>query len=164
MSLPPPTAWSLDPIVLVALVLLLGAYVAMVGPLGRARGADVVARSQIICFVAGWLTLTLLLVSPLDTLGRYYLFAVHTLPLFVLTTLCAPLLLLGLPEWVVALLLPLRALRDATRGLLFIASCVLAFNGIILIWHIGPLYEAATRDTAVHHLQSLSFLMAGALT
>jgi putative membrane protein len=112
----------------------------------------------------GWLTLVLVLVSPLDTLGRYYLFAAHTLQLFVLTTVSAPLLLLGLPEWLVALLLPLRALRNATRGLLFTAICVLAFNGIILIWHVGPLYEAALRESRVHNLQILSFLLAGLLT
>src|SRR5262245_49743545 len=154
MSLPPPNAWSLDPSVLVALLLLLGGYCAAVGPLRRARGVGPLARSRIACFVAGWLTLALALVSPLDTLGRYYLFAAHSRQWLVLTTLSAPLLLLGLPEWVVALLLPLRTLRDATRSLLFIAICVLAFNGIILIWHLGSLYQAAMRETTVHNVQS----------
>src|SRR5262249_45187495 len=96
--------------------------------------------------------------------GRYYLFAAHTVQLLIVTTLSAPLLLLGLPEWLVTLLLPLRALRDATRGLLFTACCVLAFNGLILIWHVGPLYEAALREDSVHNVQSLTFLIAGILT
>src|SRR5262249_32189281 len=92
MPLPPPTALSLDPVVLFVLVLLLGGYFAAVGPLRRACGAEPVAQRRIASFVAGWLILTVTLVSPLDTLGRYYLFAAHTLQLLVLTTLSAPLL------------------------------------------------------------------------
>src|SRR5262245_2494338 len=164
MPLLPPTSGSLAPMVLLALALLLGGYLVAIGPLRRARGEEPVARRRIACFVAGWLMLALALVSPLDTLGRYYLLVAHTLQLLVLTTLSAPLLLLGLPEWLVAMLLPLRALRNATRGLLFTVICVLAFNGIILIWHIGPLYEAALRESGAPNLQSLSFLFAGIVT
>ncbi|HEU5437982.1 MAG TPA: cytochrome c oxidase assembly protein, partial [Ktedonobacterales bacterium] len=92
---PAPTAWNLDPLVWLALALLLGGYLAAIGPLRRRLGsrAAPVAPGRIRCYLAGWLTLALCLLTPLDTLGRYYLFSAHTLQLFVLTTVTAPLLL-----------------------------------------------------------------------
>ena len=162
--LPSPTSWSFDPLALVGLALLLGGYFAAIGPLRRARGEEAVPARRVALFLGGWLSLALTLLTPLDTLGRYYLFAAHTAQLFILITITAPLLMLGLPEWLVTLLLPLRALRDATRGLFFTLFCAGAFNFIILVWHVGPLYDAGLRNTALHDLESLSFLVAGAFT
>jgi putative membrane protein len=162
---PSPTAWSFDPLVLAALALLLGAYFAAIGPLRRQLRIDEpVSTRRIAYFVAGWLTVLLTLVTPLDTLGRYYLFGAHTLQLFILTTIAAPLLMLGTPEWLVGLLIPLAALRNATRGLLFPVIAALAFNIIVIVWHVGPLYEQALHDPGAHDLQMLSFLVAGVLT
>lgn len=164
-SLPAPNAWSVDPAIVVGLILLLGVYLYAVGPLARRRHPDQpLPVRRISYFIAGWLTLALTLVSPLDTLGRYYLFAAHTTQLFLLTTVVAPLLLLGIPEWLVERLLPTHALRNATRGLLFPILVTIVFNGVILIWHIGKPYTAASRSTGLHDLQSLSFLLVGLLT
>lgn len=162
--LPAPTTWNFDPVVLLALALLLGGYVYAIGPLRRQRGEEPVETRRIVLFVLGWLSLALTLITPLDTLGRYYLFAAHTFQLFILTTVTAPLLMLGLPEWLVTLLLPLRALRDATRGLSFTILCALAFNLIILIWHTNPLYTNGLHNQALHNFESLCFLVAGVLT
>jgi putative membrane protein len=162
---PAPTDWSFDPAVLLALAALLGGYLFIIGPLRERVAPDEPApRRRIIAFTAGWLTLVLALVSPLDALGRAYLFSAHTLQLFLLITVVAPLFLIGLPEWLWWTLLPTRALRDATRGVLFPTVAVIAFNGIILIWHVAPLYEAALHSAPLHDLQNASFLLAGLLT
>ncbi|HZC78048.1 MAG TPA: cytochrome c oxidase assembly protein [Ktedonobacterales bacterium] len=164
-SSPAPTDWSFDPAVLLALAALLGGYLFIIGPLRERVAPDEPAqRRRIIAFAAGWLTLALALVSPLDALGRAYLFSAHTLQLFLLITVVAPLFLIGLPEWLWWTLLPTRALRDATRGVLFPTVAVIAFNGIILIWHVAPLYEAALHRAPLHDLQNASFLLAGLLT
>lgn len=164
-SSPAPTDWSFDPAVLLALAALLGGYLFIIGPLrGRVAPDEPMPRRRIVAFAAGWLTLALALVTPLDALGRAYLFSAHTLQLFLLITVVAPLFLIGLPEWLWWTLLPTRALRDATRGVLFPTVAVIAFNGIILIWHVAPLYEAALRSAPLHDLQNASFLLAGLLT
>lgn len=115
-------------------------------------------------FLIGVITFWLALITPLDTLGRYYLLTAHTLQLLVLTTITAPFLLLGLPEWLVTYLLPLRAMREWTQGILFPVLAALAFNAIIMLWHDGPLFEQAAESTALHNLQMLCFLLAGLLT
>ncbi|HLZ20870.1 MAG TPA: cytochrome c oxidase assembly protein [Ktedonobacterales bacterium] len=164
-SIPPVTTWNLDPVLLLALAVLLGGYLYAIGPLNRRIAPDEPApRSRVASFSGGWLILALSLISPLDTLGRYYGFAAHSFQLFLIITAVAPLLLIGLPEWLVWKLLPLRALRDATRGFGFMAMSVVLFNGLILIWHAGPIFEAGLRNEALHNLESLCFLLAGLLT
>lgn len=162
---PAPTSWNLDPLLLLALAILLAGYLAVIGPLRRRLGiAEPVARHRQWSYIGGWAALVLLLVSPLDTLGRYYLFAAHSVQLILIVTLAAPLLLYGLPEWLMERLLPLHALRELTRNVLFSIAAACTFNVVILIWHIGPLYEAALRSTGLHDLQMLCFLAAGLLT
>jgi putative membrane protein len=160
-----PTDWTFDPATVLFLVLLLGGYLALIGPL-RVRFAlgDALPYERTLSFCAGWLVLALSVVSPLDVLGRRYLFSAHTTQLLLITTLAAPLLLVGLPEWLMWRLLPLRALRDATRGILFPVCAALAFNAVVLIWHIGPLYAAGLRQPGMHDLENLCFLLAGMLT
>jgi putative membrane protein len=163
-TVPSASSWNLDPAVLIAGIALLAGYFLAISRLAPRYSSEPVPRRRIIYFVTGVVSLLLTLCTPLDTLGRYYLLSAHTLQLLLLTTVTAPLLLLGLPEWLVTLLLPFKPLRDATRGLLFPVVAALLFNAIIILWHYGPLYQQATQYTAVHNLQMLSFLIAGILT
>ncbi len=158
----PLTTWNLDPLAIVFVLALLGAYLVVVGPL-RERFAlgEPVSRRRIVYFVVGCALLAFTVLSPLDTLARHYLFSAHAVQLFLLITVVAPLLMAGLPEWLVALILPLESLREATRGLLFPVIAILAFNGIIIVWHIGPLFEAALRTRWLYDLQLLCILLAG---
>jgi putative membrane protein len=161
---PSASSWNLDPAVLVTGIALLAGYFLAARRLGPRYSSEPVPRRRIVYFVTAVLSLVLTVCTPLDTLGRYYLLSAHTLQLLILTTVTAPLLLLGLPEWLVTLLLPFQPVRDATRGLLFPIVAALLFNGIIIVWHYGPLYQQATQNTSVHNLQMLCFLIAGVLT
>jgi cytochrome c oxidase assembly factor CtaG len=67
----------------------------------------------------------------------------------------------GLPEWLIALALPSEELREATRGLMFPIIAVLLFNGIIMAWHIVPLFEASLHNASLYDLQLLCTLVAG---
>lgn len=162
---PAPGTWAFDPIAILFLLALLGAYLAAAGPLRpRYQPDGRIGRKRIAMFVAGWLILALSVITPLDTLGRYYLFSAHTLQLFFIITAVAPLLMLGLPDSLARLLLPTRRLREVGRDPLFSVVAVLLFNLLILVWHAGPIYEAALHNTGLHDLQLLTFLVAGLLT
>lgn len=154
------TAWNFDPLAIVGILVLLGAYLFAIGPLATRLG-HALPRRRVVSFVGGCVVLALVTLSPLDTLGREYLFTAHAAQLFLLITVAAPLMMAGLPEWLVALLLPLESLREATRGLMFPVGAILAFNGIIIAWHIGPIFEASLRHPALYDLQLLCFLLAG---
>lgn len=166
MPTPPnPATWNLDPAALIALTLLLGGYALAVGPLRtRIPDSQPVPPKRIALFVAGWVSLALTIISPLDTLGRYYLFSAHTAQLFIIITLSTPLLMAGLPDWLSRLFLPTQRMREASGDLLFSVIAVLLFNGLVLIWHAGPLYEAALHNNFWHDAQLLTFVVAGTLT
>lgn len=154
--------WNLDPVLLAALLALLGAYLVAIGPL-RERFAlgEEVARRKVIYFVAGWVVLALSVLSPLDTIGRRYLFTASALQLLLVTSVAAPLLLAGLPEWLVERMLPAQALRKMTRGFAFAFAAIVIFNGALLIWQVPPLFEATLRDDGLHNLRLLTLLLAG---
>ena len=162
---PPPTAWNLDPAAITVLSLLLVCYLAAAGPLRtRIPDSQPVPAGRIALYLSGWLTLAGSILSPLDTLGRYYLFSAHTAQLFIIITLSAPLMMGGLPDWMSQRFLPTKKLREASGGLMFSVVAVLLFNGLILIWHAGPIYEAALHSAFWHNMQLLTFIAAGALT
>ncbi len=154
--------WNLDPVLLAALLALLGGYLAIIGPL-RERFAlgETVSRRKVILFVSGWLVLALSVLSPLDTIGRRYLFTASVAQLLLITSLAAPLLLAGLPEGLIARLLPTRALQQMTRGFAFAFAAIVIFNGVLLIWQIGPLFEASLQNDGAHNLRLLTLLVAG---
>jgi putative membrane protein len=155
------TAWNFDPLAIAFLALLLAGYFAAVGPLRRRVGEEPVRGRRIASFVAGWALLALAVLSPLDAIGRQYLFVAHAAQLFIIITFVAPLLMLGVPEWLTSRLLAVEGIRRATRGLLFPLIAILAFNGLILIWHIPQFYEPSLHDMRLHNLQLFSILLAG---
>jgi len=155
------TAWNFDPIALAFLALLLAGYLAAIGPLRRRLGEEPVAGRRVASFAAGWALLALTVLSPLDEIGRRYLFIAHAAQLFILITFVAPLLMLGVPEWLTSRLLATEGVRQATRSLLFPVVAILAFNGLILIWHIPQYFEPSLHDLRLHDLQLLCILLAG---
>lgn len=162
---PSPWTWALDPATILFLIALLAAYFVAIGPLRpRYQPDHPVARNRVVAFISGWALLALSVLSPLDTLGRYYLFSAHSAQLFIIITAVAPLLMIGLPDTLGRRLLPTRRLREAGRDPLFSVVAVVLFNLLILVWHAGPLYEAALHSTALHDAQLLTFLIAGILT
>jgi putative membrane protein len=154
--------WNLDPVLLAALLALLGAYLVVIGPLReRYSLGEAVSRRKVILFIVGWLVLALSVLSPLDIVGRRYLFTASALQLLLLTSVAAPLLLAGLPEWLVERMLPAQALRKMTRGFAFAFAAIVIFNGVLLIWQVPPLYEATLRDDGLHNLRLLTLLLVG---
>ena len=164
-SRPAPFTWTFQPATLMLLMGIMLLYALALGPLRRRLHPDSeLPRSRVAYFTAGWLTLVLVYVSPLEVLGRYYWFLGNTIQLFILITATAPLLMMGLPDWLVTWLLPVRVFRDATRTLLFPVVAAVVFNAVILAWHIGPVYDRALRNSTLYDLELLCYLVAGVLT
>jgi putative membrane protein len=159
--------WSWDPAILLGIAALGAGYYAAVGPLRvRYQLGEPATRRQVISFAAGVALLALTLFPPLDALGRTTLFSAHMVQLMLLCTAVAPLLLLGLPEWLVRAGLrrvgSYSRLGEGTTLLLWVVAALL-FNAVFLLWHIAPLYETGLRSEAIHDLESLTVLLVGAV-
>ena len=156
--------WHFDPGVLLFLVVLNSAYLLGIGPLRRRYApAEAVSGRQTTLFGSVIALLFLTLVSPLDTIGNDYLFSAHMLQAFILTTVCPPLLLLSLPDWLLSPLFRAGPLRRFTRGFFFLLLATLLFNANFLIWLIPSLYDRAVQQAPLHDLQSALFLFTGIL-
>jgi putative membrane protein len=118
---PPPLGfdslpWSFEPWVLACLALGAALYAVGLARLwshaGTARG---VRPAQALMYGAGWATLVVALVSPLDPLGSR-LFAAHMVQHELLMIVAAPLLVLGRPLAVWAWALPFDSNGGARPG------------------------------------------------
>ncbi len=100
--------------------------------------------------------------SPLDALGEDYLFSAHMVQHVLLGDIAPLLLLLGLSRVI---------MRPATRRLMRVeralgpfahpATGIALWLGLIYLWHVPALYEAALSSPLVHLLEHASFFVAG---
>jgi len=185
----PRIQWFADPAVLAPLALMVAIYVwrfrqvrseaAASGRSGRDSGAaDANGRGaadgdgrgavrgagplQAIAFAGGMLALLAALVSPIDGLGVDYLFSAHMVQHVLLGDIAPLLLLLSLSR--VIMRPATRRLMRVERALGPLASpwtAIAIWLGIIYLWHIPALYDAAAEHPLVHMVEHLSFFAAG---
>ena len=166
----PALPWSFEPWVVACLLASALLYALGLRRLwahaGRGRG---IGAAALAAFAAGWLTLALALVSPLDALAAR-LFAAHMLQHELLMMLAAPLLVLGRPlvAWTWALPPAARraagactrhpAFRRPWRAITSPAGAGLLHALALWAWHVPALFDAALANEGVHALQHASFL------
>ncbi len=156
--------WHWDFGVLLFLAALCAGYFVGIGPLRRKYHlGEPAPRRQKLLFLSAIALIFLTLVSPLDALGNDYLFSAHITQALLLSTFCPPLLLLGLPDWLLNPLFRAGPLRRITRGAFFLFLATFLFNVNFMIWLIPALYNPAVRHAPLHDLQSLIFLGTGVL-
>lgn len=136
---------------LLGIALLLGIYLAGVGPLRkRYRLADSIESRQIATFTAGVVVIFFALTSPIHFLAENYLFSMHMLQHVLLTLVAPPLLILGTPDWLLRpLLRPNWAFRTA-RLLTNPLVAFVTFNMVFALWHIPALYDSSLRLEGLH--------------
>lgn len=114
-------------------------------------------------FVASLLLLFLTLNGPLHDLSDYYLFSAHMVQHLILTLVVPPLMIIGTPGWMLRPLLRRPAVFQVARRLTTVASCFVAFNLVLAVWHLPPMYNLALARHEVHILQHLMFIAASVL-
>jgi putative membrane protein len=169
------TAWSFEPAV-VALLAISGAAFVFGGIRMRERAGRWPARftASATAFGAGWLVLTVCLVSPLHSLGSA-LFSAHMAQHELIMVVAAPLLVAGRPSvpalW--SLSAPgrrwmQRLMHSAMTASIWriISRPLVAFllHGIaIWVWHVPRFYDAAVTNGLAHAAQHGSFLITALL-
>ena len=157
------TTWQAEPESIVLLVAIEGLYLLGVGPLReRNNWADYVDPRQVATFTFGVLVLFVALVSPINVISDKYLFSVHMLQHVLLTLVAPPLLIRGLPHWLIRpFLRPDWAFRVA-RTITHPIGAFLVFNIVFSLWHIPALYNASLSNNVVHvveHMMMISTAM-----
>ncbi len=169
------SAWSFEPVTLVALGVTAVVYARGVHRVWSAAGVGRgVRRRHAYAFAAGWILLALSQISPLHALGGV-LFSAHMAQHEVLMTAAAPLLVLGRPliAFVWALSPRWRRIvgrwsaRPTVATTWHVAShpiaAFLIHGAAIWVWHIPSLYNATVTSDVMHAAQHLSFLITAVL-
>jgi putative membrane protein len=157
------TSFSLAPGPILIVLALVGVYVwrwRQVRASGSTRGAS---WGRLAAWLGGVLCIAIALISPIDTLADQ-VFAMHMVQHVLLLDFAPILLILGLTK---VLMRPVaRTVLDLERALGPIATPVFAivfYVGVMWVWHIPAMYDAALEHPAVHVLEHTFFLSAGLL-
>ncbi len=114
-------------------------------------------------YLTGIVALAGALFSPIDVLGEQ-IFAMHMVQHVLLIDVVPILLLLGLTKVILRpatrLLHPVETRLGFFGGPIF---AVLVYVGLMWLWHVPTLYDAAVRHETVHVLEHVCFTFAGGL-
>jgi cytochrome c oxidase assembly factor CtaG len=145
-------AWTVEPWVIIFALALMGFYAIMPGKKRSGKS---------LLFAGGVALMVLALISPLDYLGRNYLFSAHMIQ-HILLLLVIPLMLLsGIPEEAAD-----RALNAPVAGgvMKLLGNPVPAWLlgvGSMWVWHMPSLHETVLRNEGLYTAQQISFVLVG---
>jgi len=148
-----------EPPVALGIILVTALYLWVVGPLRRRYGwAPSVDRRQTAYFVTAMAVAFVSLQGPLHELGDYYLLSAHMVQHLLVTMVMPPLLLKGLPAWLVDKLLGLPLVYPIMRRLASPLVALGLFTAVFVVWHAPQFYQAALGNELVHALEHQLFM------
>lgn len=154
--------WHPHPETWVLVFLLLGGYFIALRRIGPARvrpGEVVATRGQRWSYTIGVLALFAVIEYPMHELAEGYLYSAHMVQHVVMALVVPPLILAGLPAWMVRSILPPPAMRVARRITRPFVALVI-FNAAIVFVHWPLLVNASVRNEPVHFLMHAVLLAA----
>ncbi len=151
--------WSTEPTIWFGTVSVVVLYLLARGPWrSRFPGSEPATRGQMVWFLLGIFIIWFALVSPMDLISDEYLFSAHMVQHILLTLVAPPLLLIGIPGWMLRPLLRYKLVRRAA-GLLTMPLVAFAiFNLDFTLWHVPAFYEAALEHEPIHVIEHLLFI------
>jgi putative membrane protein len=146
-------AWHVHPDVLIVMGLLGGAYVwalRRLGPRFVPSDERPVSKAQALSWWSGLLVLLVATTWPIHDLAEGYLFSVHMVQHTLISLVAPPLLLLGMPAWLLRWLVAPRMVNAVVRRLTRPFVALVLFNGVILFTHWPAVVELTLRHHPVH--------------
>jgi putative membrane protein len=122
------------------------------GPKWAVAGQAVVTRFQVTCWTLGVLAMWVASDYPVHDIAERYNFSVHMVQHLIFTMVVAPLLLLGLPAWLLRLILRPRWLFSTVRALARFIPALVIFNVVLVFTHWPLIVDAALHSGVVHFL------------
>lgn len=164
MTLPP---WHLHPDVLAIGLILEGAYLwalARLGPDAVPPGEPPASRRQVVWFSSGVLVILAASMWPLHDLAERYLLSAHMVQHTLISLIAPPMLLLGMPSWLLRRILAPRPIRAVVRQLTRPFIALVVFNTVIVLTHWPAVMNVMLRHHPLHLVGHLAlFLSATAM-
>ena len=159
-------SWTAHPDVWLLVGLFAAGYaiaIVRLGPRCAAPGQAVVTRFQITCWSLGVFAMWVASDYPIHDIAERYNFSVHMVQHLIFTMIVAPLLLIGMPAWLLRTILRPRWLFSTVRTLSRFIPALLIFNIVLVFTHWPLVVDAALHSGfvhfAVHALLLVSYLI-----
>ena len=133
--------WQFEPIPVAGIVNLCLLYVLGVYPFRIAYFHEPFPLARAISFASSMVIFLLLIITPLHLIAEVYLVSVHMVQFMVLICVVVPLFLLGLPAWLLRLLLTNRYVYPPARFLTRPLVAFVVYNVTFTFWHIPAVFR-----------------------
>jgi putative membrane protein len=161
-TLDPARGWDLHPLLAGGIAALLAVYLAaawLVGP----KSGERLSPLRLASFLLGTAVLFFTLHSPLHHLADDYLFSAHMTQHLLLTLVVPPLLLLGIPEWLLLPLVDRGWVRRMGASRMYPVIAFALFNVLFALAHFPSLYDALFSTEPPHRVAHVAFLVTAAI-
>lgn len=148
-----PWAWHAQPDVWLLIAVLVGGYLLAVRKWGPSEATDPrhpVSRRQAGAFGFGIFFLWLGADWPMHQISENYLLSAHMIQHMIFTFVAPPLLLKGMPQWMLRKLLKPRLVGGVVRTFTKPLVALIVFNAVIAITHWPALVDASLRNGLIH--------------
>jgi putative membrane protein len=157
------TTWHADPSVVMGLLVLGAGYALATRGRRRLDPSAPVEPAKIASFAGALMVLFVALTGPIHDLSDYYLFSAHMVQHMLLIFAMPPLLLYGIPGWMLRPVVRDERVARLGRRLTRPMSAFAIFNLTLVAWHLPPLYNLAMDDHPVHIVEHLMIMAASVI-
>lgn len=158
------TQWNWQPSLVLGVITIVGLYLYATGPMRvKYHLGPAVPFTRALSFLIGANVIFVTLFSPLDAIGDRYLFAAHMLQHLLLSLFAPPLLIIGLPSWLVRPFLRKRSVLMLGKGLTHPVVTASLFTINLWLWHAPPLFDATLVNLPLHEFCHLLYIGTGLL-
>lgn len=116
----------------------------------RSTGSPGASARKVTLFSLGVAVLWLGAGWPLHDLAERYLYSMHMVQHLLFTLVAPPLLIAGLPDWLLREILRPKAVSRVVRFLTRPVVALIAFNGVLLFTHWPAVVDASVRSEPLH--------------
>lgn len=161
-----PLRWVFEPAIFLGVNITTIAYLGVILRWHKYfSGATPVPPARVFSFLLAMATILLALLSPIADLSDNFLFSAHMVEHLLITMVMPPLLLAGIPGWMIRPLFA-RSLVILRIGKVLTHPIVafMAFNGIFLGYHFPAFYDTSLASQYFHAFAHLLFMLTAILT
>jgi putative membrane protein len=153
-------SWQPHPDVWLLVAALVGGYLAAVRSQRARQMPRTVTTSHVVCFALGVAALWLAVDWPVDALAAQLL-SVHMVQHLLLALVAAPLLILGVPGWLLRRLLRPAPVFAVARVLTRPLPALLIFNAWMVLYHWPAVLDPSVENDLVHLIAHAVWVIAG---
>jgi putative membrane protein len=140
--------WS--PVFFIFMLAVLVAYFLIIGKYQTYfPNAEKVSKTQQLYFTSGIILLYLVKGGPVDLLG-HIIFSAHMTEMAIMFIVVPPLLLLGMPAWLLEYMISFRFVQLTLKAFAKPLIALFVFNGLFSLYHLPIVFDTLKRNQILH--------------